>query len=80
MVRAPSGRTPRRSLTMIAPFKKRRYRPAFEALERKQLLSVGTPACVLAPPVPAMALVKSQSTQAVIYPCGTGKSVVIITS
>ncbi len=41
MVRAPSGQTPRRRSIMPRNSIKRNYRPCFESLECKQLLSGG---------------------------------------
>ncbi len=59
---------------------KRKYRPGFEALERKQLLSAAIPAGVLAPVVQPTAPVVSHPGPGVIRVCGTGKGIVIITS
>jgi hypothetical protein len=59
---------------------KRKYRPGFESLECKQLLSAAVAT------YGAVALVKTsapawiQRAQEHIRPCGTGKGIIIITS
>ncbi len=58
----------------------RKYRPGFEALERKQLLSVGLPTYGAAVVVQATAPGSSPAGLAHIIPCGTGKSIRIVTS
>jgi hypothetical protein len=79
MVRAPSGQTPRRRSVMPRTSINRKYRPCFDNLEYKQLLSAGvlthgTQALVQATvPVSAQAEVQSAS------PDGTGKGIVITT-
>ncbi len=58
---------------------KRKYCPAFEALERKQLLSTGLP--TYGPAVEhATAPLSSQVGQVHVTPDGTGKSIIIVTS
>ena len=59
---------------------KRKYRPAFEALERKQLLSAGLPTLGAAIVVQAEPQPSSQVHQANLIPCGTGKSIIVVTS
>jgi hypothetical protein len=59
---------------------KRKYRPAVEALECKQLLStVSVTGGAISPPRVAP-LVAPKPTQLDIRPCGTGKGIIIITS
>jgi len=57
----------------------RKYRPGFEALERKQLLSAGLPTYGAAVVVQATAPASPQA-QVHVSPCGTGKSIIIVTS
>ncbi len=49
MVRAPSGLSPRGTFIMSRNPEKRKYRPGFEALDPKQLMSAGIPAGALRP-------------------------------
>ncbi len=58
---------------------KRKYRPAFEALERKQLLSAGLPTYGAAAVELATAATSSQVAQVHVTPDGTGKSIIIVT-
>lgn len=59
---------------------KRKYRPNFEALERKQLLSAGLPTYAAAALAQTAAPVSSQAELVHVSSCGTGKSVIIVTS
>ena len=61
-------------------FTKRKYRPGFESLERKQLMSAGIPSCAVVPVPPVVALVPTHLQNGIIRPCGTGKGIRIITS
>ena len=63
MVRAPSGQTPRGRSIMPRNSIKRKYRPCFEALECKQLLSAGLLTHGLQALVQATAPVSSQVEQ-----------------
>jgi hypothetical protein len=58
---------------------KRKYRPRFEPLEGKQLLSAALPTSAVAPPAQVVALVAPQP-QHNIQPDGTGKGIIIITT
>ena len=58
----------------------RKYRPAFEALEPKQLLSAGPPTRGPEILVQAASPVSTQADYGTINLCGTGKSIRIITS
>ncbi len=58
----------------------RKYRPGFEALECKQLLSAGLPSYGAAVLVQATPPASSQVQQVQVSPDGTGKSIRIITS
>jgi hypothetical protein len=63
---------PRRSI-------KRKYRPSIESLERKQLLSAGTPtlgSVAFATPTTSES---SHAEFVTICPCGTGKGIRIVT-
>jgi hypothetical protein len=59
---------------------RRKYRPAFEALERKQLLSAGPPTFGLEALGQATAPVSSQVANEQVGACGTGTGTIIITS
>ncbi len=80
MVRASSGQTPRGRSIMSRRSEKREYRPGFEGLERKQLMSAGLPTYAAAVLVQATAPVSSQAVQMPVSLCGTGKSIRIVTS
>jgi hypothetical protein len=58
----------------------RKYRPCFEGLESKQLLSAGLLGHGAQAIVPAPAPVSSQAEHQGVTPDGTGKGIVIITS
>jgi len=59
---------------------KRKYRPHVEALESKQLLSAGLPTYGAAALVQATAPAPSHVELVHVSPCGTGKSIIIVTS
>jgi hypothetical protein len=80
MVRAPSGQMPRGRPMIARSSAKRKYRPRFESLERKQLLSAGIPAGGVVPVAPVAALVALRPQTGDIRLCGTGKGIIIITS
>jgi len=80
MVRAPSGQTPRGRSIMPRNSITRKYRPCFEALESKQLLSAGLLTHGAQALVHVTAPVSSQAEHQAARPCGTGKGIVIITS
>ncbi len=61
-------------------YPKRKYRPAFEAIEHKQLLSAGIATVLAVSPPRAAAVVSPRPPQLDIQPCGTGKGIIIITS
>jgi len=64
---------------MTRSFIKRKYRPGFEALEHKQLLSAAIPTFGTEANVHAPAQVSVQAQHETIRPDGTGKGIVIIT-
>ncbi|HEX3450038.1 MAG TPA: hypothetical protein VHS97_17425, partial [Isosphaeraceae bacterium] len=80
MVRAPFGQTPRSISMNPRNGINRKYRPCFEALERKQLLSAGLlthgAQALVQSTAPAPSNVQHQG----VVPDGTGKGIVIITS
>jgi hypothetical protein len=80
MVRASSGQTPRGRSIMTRQSMKRKYRPAFDSLERKQLLSAAVPAYVAVAHVQVTAPAWVQPAQERFRTCGTGKGIIIITS
>jgi hypothetical protein len=80
MVRAPSGQTPRGNSMNPRNSIKRKYRPCFEALECKQLLSAGLPTHGAQALVQATAPPSSHVQLQGVSPDGTGKGIVIITS
>jgi hypothetical protein len=59
---------------------KRKYRPCFESIESKQLLSAGLLTHGIQAVVQATAPVSSQVAHQHASPDGTGKGIVIITS
>jgi hypothetical protein len=59
---------------------KRKYRPGFESLEQKQLLSAVVPFHGVVAPAQATATVSIRLAHEHIRPCGTGKGIIIITS
>ncbi len=81
MVRASSGQTPRGRSMMPRNSIKRKYRPCFEGLECKQLLSAGLLTHGAQALVQATAPASSQAENpGRASPDGTGKGIVIITS
>jgi hypothetical protein len=80
MVRAPSGQTPRGRSIMPRSSINRKFRPRFENLDSKQLLSGGLLGHGAQALVQAPAPVSSHVMHQGFRPDGTGKSVVIITS
>ncbi len=79
MVRASSGRTPRRRSIMLRTSIDRKYRPCFDNLESKQLLSTGVLTHGAQALVQAEAPVSAQAEVQHASPDGTGKGIVIIT-
>jgi hypothetical protein len=65
---------------MTRDSRKRQYRPGFEGLERKQLLSAGVPTYGEVAHVQVTALSWVQPAQEQVRTCGTGKGIIIITS
>jgi hypothetical protein len=65
---------------MPRPSIERKYRPRFEALERKQLLSSGARPFGLPPIAQAAPLVSSHAERQITDACGTGTGIRIITS
>jgi hypothetical protein len=65
---------------MTRDSRKRQYRPGFEGLEHKQLLSAVVPAHGAVAHVQLTAPALIQPAQEHIRPCGTGKGIIIITS
>ncbi len=59
---------------------KRKYRPAVEALELKQLLSAGLATAVVQSAPPVVSVVTQEAPHFIVNPDGTGKGIVIITS
>jgi hypothetical protein len=80
MVRAFSGQTPRGNSMFPRNSSKRKYRPCFEALECKQLLSGGLFTHGAQALVQATAPVTSRKELRLASPDGTGKGIVIITT
>ena len=80
MVRAQSGQSPRRRSIMPRNTIKRDYRPRFESLESKQLLSGGLVTHGAQAVVLATVPVPSQVEHQGAHPDGTGHGIVIITS
>jgi hypothetical protein len=66
-------------LTRISSSAKRKYRPGLEGLEVKQSLSAGLSIGGAEAFVQATPLAASGAEVARILPCGTGKSIIIIT-
>ena len=79
MVRAPTGPTPRGISMNPRNSIKRTFRPGFEALERKQLLSAGQLASAVQALAPAAAPVSSHVQPSGVILDGTGKGIFIIT-
>ena len=73
MVRAQSGQTPRGRSIMPRNSINRKYRPSFEGLESKQLLSAGLLGHGAQAIVQAPAPVSSQVQHQGVMPDGTGK-------
>jgi hypothetical protein len=65
---------------MTRHFIKRVYRPGFEALEHKQLLSAVDPTFGAMALVHATTPAPAQGEHLNVRPCGTGKGLIIITS
>jgi hypothetical protein len=80
MVRASSGQMPRGRSIMTRTSRKRGYRPGFESLERKQLLSTAVPAYGAVAHVQITVPAFIQPVQEHFRTCGTGKGIIIITS
>jgi hypothetical protein len=80
MVRAQSGQTPKGRPMITRNTIKRIYRPRFESLESKQLLSGGLLTHGAQAVVHATAPVSSHVEFQKALPDGTGNGVVIITS
>jgi hypothetical protein len=79
MVRASTGQTPRRRSIMPRHSINRTYRPSFDNLEYKQLLSAGVLTHGTQALVQATAPVSAQAEVQHASPDGTGKGIVIIT-